>query len=228
MKKLFAVILALFLFGNIALALEVPNYTNWVNDFANVIDDQIEDQLNNKISDYEKKTTNEIAVVTIPSLEGESLEDFSIRLAENWKPGKEEKDNGIILLFAVQEKRVRLEVGYGLEGIINDAKAGRILDDYVVEYKNAGDFTKAAENGVEGIIKTIGEEPWQESQSGQIPEDVLLWIVIIIIGLVVFFVIWKLFEGGIFSGGSSGRSSSNSSGFGGFSGGSFGGGGASR
>jgi uncharacterized protein len=218
-------------------ALEVPDYYNYVNDFANVIDDRVENELNQKISNFESSTTNEIAVVTINSLEGENLEDFSMKLAEKWKVGKEDKDNGIILLFAVQEKKVRLEVGYGLEGVINDAKAGRILDDYVVSFRNEGNYTKAAESGVDGIILVLGTDVWSEKQkSVDINAGVLLLIIFCFIGvfgLVLFFVeggssSYGSFGGGSSSGSASGGGSFGGSSFGGFGGGGFGGGGASR
>jgi len=226
MKKfILLALLGILLVPSLTQALNVPDYKNWVNDFANVIDDQTEATLNQRISEFEQKTSNEIAVVTIPSLVDESLEGFSIKLAEKWKVGKEDKDNGIILLFAIKEKKVRLEVGYGLEGVINDAKAGRILDDYVVAFRNEGNYTKAAESGVEGIIKNIGEEPWTKEQSNQIS----IYVILLIIGLVVLVIIGASFSSGgfgFFSSGGSGSSGDSDSGS--FGGGSFGGAGASR
>lgn len=223
-KKIIAILIGTLLLCSVAQALEIPESYNFVNDFANVIDDDIETELDNQIKEFENRTSNEIAVVTIPSLEGNSLEGFSVKLAEEWGIGKEDKDNGILLLFAVKEKRVRLEVGYGLEGVINDAKAGRILDDYVVEYRDKGDYTNAAKNGVEGIIQAIGEEPWSEEMAvSDISTELLLLLLIIGVVAVIIFFAW--IGGGTSYGGFFGGSSSGSSRFGG---GSFGGAGASR
>ena len=231
MKKLIAIVVGLFLICFIAKALDVPNYDGYVNDFANVIDDSVEEELEERISSYEKTTTNEIAVITVLSLEGDSIEDFSIRLAEDWKVGKDDKDNGIILLFAVEDKRVRLEVGYGLEGVINDAKAGKILDDYVVEAHHAEDYTTAAKQGVEGIIQAIGEESWGEEMSGEVVSSLVLLLSLLgLIGMILFLVwITGGNDGSSYSGGfGSSGSGGGTSGGGGFGGGSFGGGGASR
>ncbi|MFA5397982.1 MAG: TPM domain-containing protein, partial [Methanogenium sp.] len=185
----------LFLSPALVYSLDVPEYHNWVNDYANVIDDDVESVLNNTIAEFEEKTSSEITVVTINSLDGENLEDFSMKIADNWKVGKEDKDNGIMLLFAIAEKRVRLEVGYGLEGVINDAKAGRILDDCVVEFRDEGDYTNAAKNGVECIIQEIGTEEWTEEQSGS-GSAILLFIIIGFFGLFFICAIFSSSSGG--------------------------------
>lgn len=228
-KKIITILFALLLIVPSVLALSVPKTIGYVNDFANVIDDNVERQLEQTISDYEKQTSNEIVLVTIASLEGESIESFTMRLAEDCKVGKADKDNGIILLFAIEEKRVRLEVGYGLEGVINDAKAGRLLDDFVVEYRDEGNYTEAAKNGIEGIIENLGEESWNEDMQGKEVDPLILFLIIFVL-IVVVIAIGRVSDGNSYYSGSSNSGSSGSGGSssGGFGGGSFGGGGASR
>jgi len=228
-KKIITILFALLLIAPSALALSVPNAIGYVNDFANVIDDKVERQLEQTILDYEKQTSNEITLVTIASLDGESIESFTMRLAEDWKVGKADKDNGIILLFAIEEKRVRLEVGYGLEGVINDAKAGRILDNYVVEHRDKGDYTNASKNGIEGIIENLGEESWNEDMQGEEISLLILFLIIFVL-MVAIIAFGRVSDGNSYYSGSSNSGSAGSGGSssGGFGGGSFGGGGASR
>jgi len=228
-KKIITILFALLLIAPSALALSVPNAIGYVNDFANVIDDKVERQLEQTILDYEKQTSNEITLVTIASLDGESIESFTMRLAEDWKVGKADKDNGIILLFAIEEKRVRLEVGYGLEGVINDAKAGRLLDNYVVEHRDKGDYTNASKNGIEGIIENLGEESWNEDMQGEEISLLILFLIIFVL-MVAIIAFGRVSDGNSYYSGSSNSGSAGSGGSssGGFGGGSFGGGGASR
>jgi len=238
MKKLIVIITSLFIVASAVLAVDIPEPRGFVNDYANVIDDTIEVEILSTIREFEEKTSNEIAVITFETIEDRTIEDVSMEIAEKWEVGKADKDNGILLFFAVKERRVRLEVGYGLEGVINDAKAGRILDDYVVEARNAGDYTTAAKQGVDGIIQAIGEEFWNEEMQGEeFSPFILLLIFLILTGAVVVFVSisdgragGSSYFGGFSSGGSRSGGSSGGGGFGGgrLGGGSFGGGGASR
>ncbi len=109
-----------------------PQPVGYVNDFANIIDNDYEQKITSLIADIEKNTSAEIAVVTIESLEGDSIENYALKLFEAWGIGKKEKDNGLLILVALNDKKYRIEVGYGLEGAINDARAGRIARTYFV------------------------------------------------------------------------------------------------
>ena len=129
-----------------------------VNDFANILSEEAERKLENILYDYETSTENQLVVVTIPSLEGETLETFSIRLAEKWKIGKKEKNNGIILLIAMQERKIRIEVGYGLEDKLTDAIASGIIRNYIAPYFRDGNYEGGILAGVKKIIQvTTGE-----------------------------------------------------------------------
>lgn len=111
------------------LALEVPALKSRVTDRAGLLDPQAEQRLEQQLAQYEHKTGHQFAVLTVPSLEGDPIEDFSIRVVEQWKLGGEKADNGLLLLIAEQDRKMRIEVGYGLEGVIPDAVASRVIRD---------------------------------------------------------------------------------------------------
>lgn len=114
--------------------------SGFVNDFAGIVDDGIESQLEAAFTDFEKAESNEISVVTVQSLDGDSIERFAVELFEEWKIGKADKDNGVLLLVAPNEKEVRIEVGYGLEGTLTDAESGSIIDSILVPSFQAGAY----------------------------------------------------------------------------------------
>src|SRR5688500_11717580 len=103
-----------------------------VTDTAKVLSDVQKQQLERLLADLERATTVEIAVVALPSLQGGEISDFANRLFERWGIGKRGKNNGILLLAAVEDRKVWIEVGYGLESLIPDARAGRILDEALI------------------------------------------------------------------------------------------------
>lgn len=190
-KKLTVLVVIGLCFAAQVSALDIPAYDGYVNDFAGVISQDTEDLIEGNITRWESETTNELAVVTIPSLEGESLETYANELFQAWGIGKADKDNGVLLLFAIEERRVRLEVGYGMEPFINDAKAGRILDENVVSYRDAGNYDMAALNGAGAIMAvetsfapiTAPEEPEVLPQP---TEDITSSVEKTFIGIVIF------------------------------------------
>jgi uncharacterized protein len=201
--------------------------------------------LERKLAAFERETTNQIAVLLIPSLEGESLEDYSIRLAEKWRIGQQGRDNGVILLIVKNDRKLRMEVGYGLEGALPDALAGTIIRNEISPRFREGQFYQGIDAGVNAVIAaTKGEYKAGPKGKGSQMEA---WIPLLIMGAFLFFFIlaasrarrrqyhsgnsrgWTsgggFFGGGPFLGGSGGWSSGGDSFSGG--GGSFGGGGAS-
>lgn len=110
-----------------AHALEVPALKGRVNDYAGMMSPGVRAQLEKELQDFEGSESTQIVVLTIDSLEGESLEEFSIKVAETWKIGQKGKDNGAILLVAKKDRKTRIEVGRGLEGKLTDLTAGRIV-----------------------------------------------------------------------------------------------------
>ena len=110
------------------------------------------EKLETRLEAFERETSNQLVVVTVPALEGQPIEDFSIKLAEKWKIGTKEHDNGVILLFSKEDRAMRIEVGYGLEGVLPDALAKRIIENEIVPRFKEGDFDGGVDRGVDAII----------------------------------------------------------------------------
>ena len=246
MKKII-IISTLFVFAASALfSLNVPKLKGAVNDYAGIINSNDEEKLEALLRDVEAKTSSQVALLTISSLQGENLEDYSLRVAQEWQLGQKEFDNGVLLLVAFSEKKIRIEVGYGLESIITDAKSGYIIRNYIVPAFKKGDFTSGITNGLLAISGLVTKEFEitdeqlarynQQQKAGkqkQIPFGLIIFLFMFIFGGLgrrrggLF---TALFLGSMLGGGSHSRSGSGfGGGFGGFSGGggSFGGGGAS-
>lgn len=126
-----------------------------VDDFAGVFKQEEIDSMNKLISDLEKKTTAELAVVTVKSLNGKTIEVYSNELFTEWGIGKPEKNNGVLLLISMGERQLRIEVGYGLENVINDVIASNIINEVVVPYFNEGKPGQGTYEGAKAIAEEI-------------------------------------------------------------------------
>lgn len=158
MKKIFLFFIAL-IYSVSAYALEIPEKpTAYVNDYASLLNSNTKAQLEKTLYDFEQKTSNQIVVAIFGSLDGQSLEDFSIRLAEKWKIGGKEKDNGVILLIFRDDRQVRIEVGYGLEGVLPDALASQIIRKEFVPFFKAGRYDEGVLNTVSAIMQATKSE----------------------------------------------------------------------
>ena len=115
------------LLANSILALEVPFLSGRVIDETGVLSAESKLSIENKLKEHEKATSNQVVVLIIPSLEGEVLEEYSLKVATTWKLGQKKKDNGVLLLIAKEDRKLRIEVGYGLEGSLTDALCSRII-----------------------------------------------------------------------------------------------------
>lgn len=109
------------LFASWALGLEVPPLRQRVEDSAGILRPEQRQALEQSLADYEQRTGHQIAELTVPSLRGDPLEDFSIRVVEAWKLGDRKRDDGLLIVMALEERKVRIEVGYGLEGVVRAA-----------------------------------------------------------------------------------------------------------
>ncbi len=162
----------------------------YIYDTANVISDDQESTLNQKLLSLELQTSAELFIVTVPGLDGEPLEDFSIRTANTMGIGQKEHNNGLLLLVSPPEGRrnVRIEVGRGMEGIFNDARAGRILDEYFVPYRDQGDYQTAIIKTTETLItQTTENSEWVgKPEQAQLQEALPALIMVPIILLFVF------------------------------------------
>lgn len=135
-----------------AHALEVPQYQGYVTDLAGMISPAERQRLEQTLLAFEQSDSTQIAVLTIPSLEGDSLEDFSIRTVDAWKIGQKGKDNGVLLLVSKNDRKIRIEVGRGLEGVLTDLLAGRIVDRIISPRFKAGQLDQGFEAGISAII----------------------------------------------------------------------------
>ncbi|MBI4528401.1 MAG: TPM domain-containing protein [Deltaproteobacteria bacterium] len=144
-------------------ALEVPSLRGRVNDLAGLLPGGRSQVLEERLHRFEEQTGHQIAVLTIPTLDGEDLEGFSIRVAETWKIGKKGFDNGVILLVVHNDRKLRIEVGYGLEGILPDAIASRIIREVIVPRFRANDYAGGIESGIDAIIKVTRGESLPEA-----------------------------------------------------------------
>lgn len=132
-----------------------PDYQGYVNDYAGLLSQPAKDQLEARLTQLEKDTTAEVAVVTIVSLEGDTIEDYAVRLFEKWGIGKKGKDNGVLFLVSLTDHQMRIEVGYGLEPVITDGRAGRIRDNDVIPRFKQDDYEGGITAGVASIEKYI-------------------------------------------------------------------------
>ncbi len=139
-----------------AAQIEVPFLNGRVNDLAQIIPPSEEQSIESRLERLERERGTQIVVLTIPSLEGEPIEDLGIRVADAWKIGREGVDDGVILIVASQDRRMRIEVGYGLEPTITDAHSRRILDNIMASRFRDGDFGGGVEAGVDALV-TLAE-----------------------------------------------------------------------
>ena len=140
------------------IALDVPPLKGRVNDYAGMMSPATERLLEATLQRFEEAESTQIVVLTIPTLAGDALEDFSIRVAEQWKIGRKERDDGAILVVAKAERKLRIEVGYGLEGRLTDAVSGRIIRNVIVPEFKAGRFGQGIINGVNAMIQVVQGE----------------------------------------------------------------------
>ena len=131
----------------------------WVTDVAGGLRADTIATLNQMLGGLARASGVEMAVVVVRSLDGESVEDYAVKLFERWAIGKAGADNGLLLLWSTTDRRVRLEVGYGLESTLPDGKAGAILDTYVIPRFKAGQFDQGVLDGVDAIVRALGNEP---------------------------------------------------------------------
>jgi uncharacterized protein len=139
-------------------ALEVPALKGRINDYAGMLSAATRQQLEDILGRLEQTDSSQIVVLTLPSLGGEVLEEFSLKVAEKWKIGQKGFDNGAILLIAQKDRKLRIEVGYGLEGSLTDLMAGRIIRNVIVPQFKAGNFDQGIIDGVQAIIEVVRGE----------------------------------------------------------------------
>ena len=233
-----------------------PTPTQWFTDEAGLISASDGAALNEKLRAFEQSSGAQFIIYIFKSLDGDPLEDFTIRCAEKWKVGNKKYDNGLILFVFVQERKFRIEVGYGLEGAVTDAFSSDVLRNYLTPHFRQGDFAGGLNAATDAIMAKIrGEEPPRppvnpeptsrrgaERAAGTIPPIAILFLIIFALFIVPRLILprgagcggcfWPMFflggggRGSTFGGGGFGGFGGGGGGFSG-GGGGFGGGGAS-
>jgi len=139
----------------IAHASDVPYLSGRVVDNAEILSAATRSALADELEAHEQRTGNQIAVLTVPALGEDTIETFATKVFDQWKLGRKGKDNGVLLVIAPNEHRLRIEVGYGLEGTLTDVQASRIIRNVITPAFKAGDFDKGVRDGVETIVATL-------------------------------------------------------------------------
>jgi len=155
---LFLALALLFLDARPVVALEVPPLKGRVNDYAGILAPATARQLEEVLQNFEKTESTQIVLLTVPSLDGASLEDFSLRVVEAWKPGQTKLDNGALLLIAKNDRKLRIEVGYGLEGKLTDLVSGRIIRDIITPRFKEGNFDQGVIDGISAMMAAVKGE----------------------------------------------------------------------
>lgn len=170
-------------------AVAIPAPTGFVNDFAGVLTPEQKQTLEASLTDYEKTAGNEIAVALIKSLAGDTIENVAVNVFEEWKIGKKDKDNGILFLAAIEDRKMRIEVGYGLEPLLTDAEAGDIIRNVIAPEFKSGDYSAGITRGIEAIKEQLSQNP-QTVTTKRAAGGAGLWVWIVIFS---FFFLQMLF-----------------------------------
>ncbi len=237
------VVVLTFFLALSAAALTFPTLSGRVVDEANILDAGTRTALTEKLAGLEAKTTDQLVVVTLKSLQGTSIEDFGYQLGRYWRVGQKGKNNGALLIVVPGERRVRIEVGYGLEATLTDAVSRLIIENAIIPRFRANDFPGGVTRGVDDIISVLtgDAEEWKQraakrpdtvSQSPSTQSDSIWSVIVLMLIVVGVVVLCAMLLGALclqilsILALAGGRGSSSSGGFSG-GGGSFGGGGAS-
>ena len=154
------------------VAREIPFLSGHVIDEAGILEAGTRETLESQLATHEAETSNQVVVLIIPSLDGEVLEEYSLRVAETYKLGQADKDNGVLLLIARDDRKLRIEVGYGLEGSLTDALSSRIIRNEIVPHFRDGDFDRGVASGTDAILAAIaGEYTVDEPQTTTASSD---------------------------------------------------------
>jgi uncharacterized protein len=200
----------------------IPPLTRPVTDLTGTMNSSEQAEIENALRAFEQKKGAQVAVLIVPTTQPDTIEQYSLRVAEQWKLGRKGVDDGVLFLVAKDDRTLRIEVGYGLEGALPDALCRRIIDGFVVPRFKEGDFFGGIREGVLRITNAISGEPLPVPSAKQSSGDAILFIVVFLFLLVSL--LSRLVGGSPYRSGRRGWTSGRG-GFGGRAGGGFGGGG---
>lgn len=154
-RPIFLTLLTVLFISAKLLGADVPYLTGRVTDNAEILSPEVNRSLSERLKAHEQRTRNQIAVLTIPTLDGESIEDYALRVFESWKLGQKGEDNGVLIVVVPNDRRMRIEVGYGLEGTLTDAMAGRIIQNIMAPRFKNGDFDGGIADGAGAVMELL-------------------------------------------------------------------------
>ena len=157
-SAVFIVILLLLMFSSYSFAIVSPTKDFFVNDYANVLTEETKEYIIKKNIELQQKTGAQIVVVTVSSIDGQSIEEYATELFRKFGIGDSKKNNGVLLLCLTEERMLRIEIGYGLEGAITDGKAGMIRDEYITPYLKNNNYNEGIKNGLSAILQEVTNE----------------------------------------------------------------------
>ncbi|HET7831629.1 MAG TPA: YgcG family protein [Gallionella sp.] len=162
-------LLALALIGTAQAEVAVPPLTQRVTDLTATLDAQQSQALETRLAEFEKNKGAQLAVLIVSTTQPETIEQYGIRVVEAWKLGRKNVDDGALLLVAKNDRTLRIEVGYGLEGVLTDLTSHRIIDEIIVPYFKRGEFYSGIDAGMTAIMKVVQGEPLPAPQSQRTP-----------------------------------------------------------
>jgi uncharacterized protein len=190
LNRLLLAIALLALLSVSAFAAELPALTGRVVDDANVIDAATREQITQKLAAFEAKSSDQVVVVTVPSLDGEEIEPYSNRLYRSWALGQKQENNGVLLVVAPNDRKVRIEVGYGLEGTLTDLLSKLIIENAVIPGFRSGDYSGGISKGVDGILAVLSgdtaELEARAKRNVQEPTSDVDWVMLIFVMIFLF------------------------------------------
>jgi len=162
---IFFLLLIIILPDSIFLAADIPYLTGRVTDNAGILSETTHQSLTQILKEHEDRTSNQIAILTVPTINGESIEEYAVEVFEAWKLGQKDKDNGILIVVVPNDRRMRIEVGYGLEATLTDAMAGRIIQFAMTPKFKNGDYDGGITDGVRAVIDVLEGDELPELQN---------------------------------------------------------------
>ena len=188
MKKLLLFIFLILIIN--VTAQELPNYYDkYLNDFPKLFNSNETQELRNTLIETERATSAEVVIAIVNTTSPSTPQEYRTKLFNFWQIGKKEKDNGLLILYSLQENRIEVETGYGLEGILPDSKLGRLLDEYYVPYRNKNQVSQGIILFTQEVTKIINENK-EEVLAGNVEKSIDPSLIVLILFLIFIILIF--------------------------------------